>query len=187
MKSQFRILLLPGLGDSGPSHWQTHWQAAHPEFQRVVQDDWETPVAEEWVARLHRYIAADTSPALLVAHSLACNLVIRWAMQHSGPVVAAMLVAPSDVEAPSYPAGTTGFTPMLLHRLPFSSLVVASTDDDYVSTERARCFADAWGSEYLQLENRGHIGSAANLGMWPEGMAILQRLVQGLGPCPQSR
>lgn len=179
MKSRFRILLLPGLGDSGPTHWQTHWESAHPEFKRVIQDDWETPTASDWVARLHQYIAADSSPALLVAHSLACNLVVRWAMQHSGPVVAAMLVAPSDVEAPSYPAGTTGFTPMPLHRLPFASIVLTSSNDEYVSVRRARHFAEAWGAEFLLLGERGHIGSAADLGLWPEGMAILERLVQG--------
>src|SRR5687768_8137255 len=104
-----RVLILPGLGNSGPDHWQTHWERAYPEFLRVVQENWDTPSADAWVDRLHREIIASTTPAILVAHSLACCLVARWALKRSGPVAAALLVAPSDVEAPTYPAGTTGF------------------------------------------------------------------------------
>jgi hypothetical protein len=33
------VLILPGLNNSGPSHWQSLWLAAHPEYCRVVQKD----------------------------------------------------------------------------------------------------------------------------------------------------
>lgn len=174
--SNDRVLLLPGLGNSGPDHWQTHWEGAFPDFVRVVQDDWDTPSAEAWVERLHREITASTTPAILVAHSLACCLVARWALMHSGPVAAAFLVAPSDVEAPNYPSGTTGFSPMPMQALPFKSLVVASTNDEYVPTARGRQFAEAWGAQYVSLGARGHIGSGAKLAMWPEGLALLNDL-----------
>jgi uncharacterized protein len=171
-----RVLILPGLGNSGPDHWQTHWQQAFPEFKRVIQDDWDTPSAEVWVEQLHREIMASTTPAILVAHSLACCLVARWALAHSGPVAAAFLVAPSDVEAPSYPPGTTGFSPMPLQRLPFRSLVAASTDDEHVPVARGKQFADAWGADHVLLGARGHLGSAAKLGMWPEGFKLFNQL-----------
>jgi predicted alpha/beta hydrolase family esterase len=171
-----RVLILPGLGNSGPDHWQTHWERAHPEFVRVTQENWDTPSADAWVERLHREIIASTTPAILIAHSLACCLVARWALTHSGPVVAALLVAPSDVEAPNYPTGTTGFAPMPLQPLPFRSLVVASTDDEYVPIARGKQFADAWQADYVLLGARGHIGSAAKLGMWPEGFTLLNKL-----------
>ncbi|GAB7541246.1 RBBP9/YdeN family alpha/beta hydrolase [Cupriavidus sp. 8B] len=174
--NSFRVLLLPGLGNSGPDHWQSHWQAAFPDFARVVQDDWETPDAADWVDRLHRTILADDTPAILVAHSLACCLVVRWAQAHTGPVAGALLVAPSDVEASSFPPGTSGFKPMPLHRLPFRSLVVASSDDEYVSPTRAKKFADAWGADFVLLGARGHMGDAAKLGMWSEGVELLDRL-----------
>jgi predicted alpha/beta hydrolase family esterase len=171
-----RVLILPGLGNSGPDHWQTHWERAHPEFVRVVQKDWNAPSADEWVGQLHREIIASSSPAILVAHSLACCLVARWALKHSGSVTAALLVAPSDIEAANYPAGPTGFSPMPLQPLPFRSLVVASADDEYVSVARSRQFADAWRADYVLLGARGHIGSAAKLGMWSEGLALLNKL-----------
>jgi predicted alpha/beta hydrolase family esterase len=171
-----RVLLLPGLHTSGPEHWQSHWEREHPDFQRVEQRDWETPDRQEWVETLNRAIAAETSPAVLVAHSLACCLVAHWAATHEGPVHGALLVGPSDVEAASYPPGTTGFAPMPLARLPFPSIVVASTDDPYITVSRAERFAAAWGSRLEVVGALGHINSASGLGSWPEGFAFLREL-----------
>jgi uncharacterized protein len=33
------VLILPGLDNSGPEHWQTHWQKQNPHFVRVEQRD----------------------------------------------------------------------------------------------------------------------------------------------------
>jgi len=173
-----RVLLLPGRGDSGPDHWQTHWERTFPEFERVIQSEWETPDARDWVQNLHEAIIRENRPAILVAHSLACCLVAHWVAFHSGPVKGALLVAPSDVDSPTFSPGPVGFSPMPLQPLPFTSIVVASTDDERVSVSRSRQFAAAWRSEYVLLENRGHIGSAARLGSWPEGMKFLQKLLQ---------
>jgi predicted alpha/beta hydrolase family esterase len=170
-----RVLILPGLYDSGPEHWQTRWEAEHPAFVRVRQRDWETPDRAEWVATLAAAIASSPEPAVLVAH---------WAAAHGGSraprvprVKAALLVAPSDVEAPSYPAGPTGFAPTPLAPLPFSSIVVASTDDVYVSVQRAEHFAAAWGSRFEVVGALGHLNSASGLGSWPQGFALLQELL----------
>jgi predicted alpha/beta hydrolase family esterase len=171
-----RVLLLPGLYDSGPQHWQSVWEREHPSFQRIVQRDWETPDRSEWVATLQGAVAASDAPVVFVAHSLGCCLVAHWSAAQAGPVQGALLVAPSDVEADSYPPGTTGFAPMPLDRLPFPSIVLASTDDPYVAVGRARQFAEAWGSRLEVLGPRGHINSASDLGSWPEGFAFLREL-----------
>ncbi|HXZ96894.1 MAG TPA: alpha/beta fold hydrolase [Burkholderiales bacterium] len=171
-----RVLLLPGRGNSGPDHWQTYWERAFPEFERVIQSEWETPDVRDWIENLHEAITRDSRPSILVAHSLACCLVAHWAAVHSGPIKGALLVAPSDVDAPAFPPGPIGFSPVPLQPLPFRSIVVASTDDERVSVERSRQFATAWQAEYVLLGKRGHIGSAAKLGAWPEGMELLNRL-----------
>ena len=64
-----------------------------------------------------------------------------------------LLVGPSDAEAPSYPRGTRGFGPMPDFKLPFQSIVIASSDDEYVTLERAREFATNWGSELVEVGN----------------------------------
>jgi uncharacterized protein len=66
------ILLLPGWLDSGPTHWQSRWEAAHP-FIRVQQHDWQRPLRGDWVARLEEvvvnHIAAHAANARLLLKS----------------------------------------------------------------------------------------------------------------------
>lgn len=65
---------------------------------------------------------------------------------------------------------------MPLVRLPFPSIVVSSTDDPYVTVDRAKAFATAWGSRLALVERVGHINSESGLGDWPAGYALLQEL-----------
>lgn len=171
------VLTLSGLWNSGPEHWQTHWERKHPAYVRVPHRDYNNPVRDEWVDELDAAIAASEGPPILVAHSLACQLVVQWANSGSQLRIAgALLVAPSDVEAPSYPVPPNGFAPIPLDRLPFPSIVVASSNDEYVSVARARQFADAWGSRFVEIGNAGHINGASNLGDWPAGEQLLAEL-----------
>ena len=172
-----RVLLLPGLFDSGPEHWQSNWEHTDPSFVRVVQQDWETPIRADWVATLEAAVAASGSGVVLVAHSAACALVAFWARATSRTVRGALLVAPSDTEASSYPAGPTGWQPMPLARLPFPSIVVASSNDEYVTLDRARAFAEAWGSRFVHIGAAGHINGPSRLGPWNRGKALLADLL----------
>ena len=172
-----QIFILPGLNNSGPEHWQTYWEQQYG-FTRIQQKDWDTPVCKDWISTIDKAIANHPSEeVVLVGHSLACCTIAHWARQYNRTIKAALLVGPSDVEAPSYPPGTSGFAPMPLQRLPFKSIVVASSDDQYVSMERALYFASCWGSELIDVGALGHINSASNIGHWPEGYNILQSLI----------
>ena len=181
-----KVLILPGLYDSGPDHWQSHWERTLPNVVRIVQRDWERPAREEWVAALEHMVAEHGPDAVLVGHSTACALIAFWAASTSRTVRGALIVAPSDTEAPSYPQGPTGWTPMPTNRLPFPSIVVASTNDEYVTLERACAFATSWGSRFVSIGNAGHINSASNLGDWPRGRELLAELVGAQAPDPES-
>ena len=52
-----RLLIVPGLNDSGPAHWQSWLQARHPGAVRVTQRDWGTPDVERWSARIGSVLA----------------------------------------------------------------------------------------------------------------------------------
>jgi predicted alpha/beta hydrolase family esterase len=119
-------------------------------------------------------VVASDRPPVLAAHSLGCALVAQWVEDCGGQgVLGAFLVAPSDVEAPDYPIEGRSFSYMPLSTLPFPSIVVASTNDEYISIERARRFADAWGSRLVIIGDAGHINGASGYGAWPEGEEML--------------
>jgi len=176
MQTITRSFLVPGLGNSGPDHWQTHFERADPAFTRVNQREWDAPDRQEWVETLnHALVGEDLAHVVLVAHSLGCATVAHWAARYGRRIKGALLVAPSDVETPHYAAfPTTGFGPMPLRRLPFASKVVASTTDEWVSLARARQFAEAWGSELVDIGPAGHVNAASGHGAWPAGLALLR-------------
>lgn len=170
-------LAIPGLGGSGPAHWQSHWSRALPQVRRVAQRDWDAPSRRDWISTLDAAVRGAHDEVILVAHSLGCALVAHWARQHAGRVRGALLVAPADVESPAHtPASVRGFAPMPLQALPFQSIVVASEDDPYVSVARARQFAEAWGSRFESIGAAGHINADSGLGNWPDGLALLESL-----------
>ena len=170
------VLILPGIGNSGPGHWQSRWQNAHPGFERVQQRDWEAPVCSEWVSALEAAVARTGADTVLVAHSLGCLLVAHWAQASRQKVRGALLVAVPDPAAAAFPAVAVGFAPVPQRPLGFASIVVASSDDPYGSLPHAETCAAAWGGTFVAIGDRGHINADSGLGDWPEGWHLLSRL-----------
>lgn len=172
-------LIVPGLAGSGPAHWQTVWEETRGDCARVAQRDWDDPDPDEWVATLHRAIWRAEPPVVLVAHSLGCLLVARWAdaFRSDDHVLGALLVAPCDPECPRAPDTVARFGPLSARSLPFASTVVASRDDPYASFDRARRFADTWGSSFVDAGAAGHINANSGLGDWRFGQVLLDEIV----------
>jgi len=181
-----RILLLPGWQNSGPDHWQSRWEAEYG-YLRVEQHDWLRPLRGDWVARLEEVVLEQSSglqphteqPAIvLVAHSLGCLLVAAWAAhsRHAHRVRAAFLVAPGDPEREELAGILSSWSPIVLQRLPFKSLLLGSRNDPYCSLARAGQFAAAWGAEFLDCGACGHINADSGLGLWDHGHQMLADL-----------
>ena len=176
MTSRATVLVLPGYDNSGPGHWQTLWERAHPEYRRVQQRSWTAPVCSEWVMALDEAIVAAGGPVVLVAHSIGALTVAHHALHHARPVRGALLVAPPDADDPTFSPLVKGFRPIPRGPLPFPSIVVGSTDDWYMGPDDARALAAAWGSRFVLLEKAGHINTDAGFGPWPEGERLLAEL-----------
>jgi predicted alpha/beta hydrolase family esterase len=170
------ILMLPGLGGSGPDHWQTLWEKANPGFRRVHARDWEHPEREEWVGNLEAAVKAAGPQTILVAHSLACLQVAHWASQTLLTIEGALLVAPPNPERAGFPGAALSFRGVPRNKLPFLSCLVASTDDPHGDIDYAERTARNWGSRFVNVGALGHINAASNIGYWPEGFKILQSL-----------
>lgn len=178
MNSRTHFLTHPGLASSGPQHWQTIWEDQSPElFKRVEQDNWDWPERKVWVERLQEYVAALTGPTVLVAHSMACITVAYWARKYSSPyITGALLVAPADVERSKRLNFVVDFCPIPEEKLPFESIVVASSNDPFADIDRSRKFAMDWGSNFVNLGEKGHINAISKLGDWKEGKQLLKKL-----------
>ncbi len=184
--SSFNFLILPGRGNSGPQHWQTHWLGMFPNASRVLQADWDRPDPVDWVRRVDIAIASAPRPVVLIAHSLATATAVKWAAgaaaKQRGKVAAAFLAATTDVGNPDPSFDIVRpFAPLPLERLPFPALVVASRNDPRVTFARAQEFAVAWGADLADVGELGHIGNDSGLGLWPEGLLLLGRLLAKAG------
>jgi uncharacterized protein len=171
-----QILIVPGLYGSGPDHWQSQWEKQHPEFSRVEQDDWSTPACHDWVASLDAAIREAEDKVILVGHSLGSVTIAHWACRYGRKIVGALIVAPSDTEATTFPEGTSGFAPVPTCRFPFPSTVIASTEDPYMAVERVTRLSEAWGSNFITIGPHGHISTADGFGPWPEGLQYITEM-----------
>ncbi len=175
------ILIVPGLGNSGPTHWQRRWGERFRTARFVEQDDWDNPTLDDWVSRIEREIIMATRPVVLVAHSLGVSAVVHTARRLKDTKVrGGFLVAPPDLEGPAVPQETRPFVSVPEDPLPFPSMVVASTTDPFCSVERAAEFAMSWGSDFHVAGDAGHINVASGHGPWPEGLLMFTRLMQRL-------
>jgi hypothetical protein len=172
------VILVPGLGNSSPQHWQRLWQAElGPVATAVEQADWDRPDLADWLMRLDAAVAIAKTAPILVAHSLSCSLVAHWAAKHRRDIASALLVAPADVDSDTHtPPEAHVFRPIPLQPLPFESIVIASSDDPYVARDRAAGFAQSWRSRFVDIGAAGHINPAAGFGAWPLGRLLLDEL-----------
>ncbi len=181
MHSQsIRYLILPGWQGSPDNHWQSHWLRSLPNATRVEQADWDHPDPASWVAALQRAVSTSNSPVIIIAHSLGCITVARWAAQAPlaslRQVRGALLVAPADVERPGCPSALQGFAPIPRDVLPFPSQLVGSDNDPAASAARALQLARDWGAQAAVLSGAGHINVKSGHQRWEQGFAYLYRL-----------
>jgi predicted alpha/beta hydrolase family esterase len=183
-QDQFTLLISSGYADSGPGHWQLAWAAAFPNSIKVIQEDWINPNRDAWVQALDASISSATLPVVLVGHSLGSTAIVHWASSNQGKesigiIKGAFLVALPDPASVAYRAlAIKGFDPLPLNKLPFPSMLVTSSNDPFVSLEKARYFASRLGSEFINVGKKGHIGSDSDVGEWNEGKELLRKLYE---------
>ncbi|MBA4087927.1 MAG: esterase [Novosphingobium sp.] len=174
------ILTVPGLGNSGPGHWQTQWEQDLPDCRRVDLGLWHDPHRNTWVNKINLAVHRSDRPVVLVAHSLGCLAVAWWAefeKPADGKVLGALLVAPPDVEVRPIDRRLTRFAPFPQGELPFPSILVASRNDPYMGIGQARQLARIWGSNFVDAGEAGHLNAESELGEWTFGKLLLNQLL----------
>lgn len=179
------VLIVPGLREHVPDHWQTLLAAGLARVRTVPPLEQDKLSCAARVDALERTLRAIDGPVILVAHSAGVLMVAHWA--HTTvwrrQIQGALLATPADVEHP-FPAGypstdalrENGWLPIPRSRLPFPSLLAASRNDPLCAFERAQGLAQDWGSELEDLGEVGHLNPAAGYGEWPQSLALIRRL-----------
>ncbi len=163
------VMVVPGLRNSGPGHWQTWLEEYLPHTRRVQQADWETPHLPTWATQVSLALANENTPVWIVAHSFGCLASVAATSPHPEKVRGALLVAPADPDRFQIPATE------LEKKLPFPSLVIASSNDPWVSLSSAERWAQHWGSGFINVGPLGHINVDSGHGPWP---AVLDYFAQ---------
>jgi len=172
-----RVLVIPGLHDSGPTHWQSRLQAHFRHSVRVQQQDWATPDLNAWAARIDATLAAQP-PArwVAVAHSFGCLALLRHlatrepGSKHHG-VQSGLLVAPADPDK-------FGIAPLLPHGRPgIDTVLIASETDPWMAYPQASSWARTWESHLINLGDAGHINVASGFGSLPLATSVAQQLI----------
>lgn len=178
--NDIKILVVPPWENAGDDHWISHLERKYPDIERVEQDDWDNPRLSDWLTKLDEHVSRQTKPVVIIAHSLGAATFVRWPASGRN-VKAAFLVAPPDLEQGNTPEAITEFGPLPTAWLRFPSILVASENDPYISLERARYFADAWGSEFVNIGEAGHINPKSGYGIWTEAETLVRSLIERSG------
>ena len=178
-----QVLIVPGLRDHVPEHWQTLLEQQLPNAVSVPRMESGKLSCAAWVAKLDESLAQLGGPPILVAHSAGVMIVAHWAQKHRRPIRGALLAAPPDFESPlpeGYPTQETlrqnGWLPVPRTRLPFPSIVAASTNDPLGRIEQIAALALAWGSSFVDIGNVGHLNPASGFGEWPQARDFIREL-----------
>lgn len=171
--SRYQTIFVPDWRGASAGHWQSLWAAELQEALWFHPPDESTPHRDAWVAQLEAQVLAAKAPVLLVAHGLGCIAVSHLGPQAAQRIHGALLVAPAD---PERRAQLSSFFPVPHAPLPYRSVMVASSNDPGCPVRLAGAYARAWGSEFVRMQNAGHIDKDSGHGPWPLGRALFQSL-----------
>ena len=178
------ILIVPGLREHVPDHWQTLLAAKLPHVCSVAPLEHDKLSCAARVDAIDRALTTIEGPVIIVAHSAGAMMVAHWAARGATREIrGALLAAPADLETPmptGYPEIDVlkehGWLPIPRGTLPFPSIVAAGSNDPLTRLDRAREFAQAWGSRFVELGEVGHLNPASGHGEWPRAEAFIREL-----------
>jgi len=171
--------MVPGLGDSGPLHWQSLWERSQPfektMIQRVRHSSWDRPVFKDWMKDLKDDLKKSQLPTYLICHSLGCLLAAE--LRDCGNVRAMLLVAPADVYRSNRTSVLEGFSrPMRKTMSP--NILVVSRNDPYASFAWSSQLQHVLeSSQFVDVGFAGHINADSDLGEWEFGKELVRRMI----------
>jgi uncharacterized protein len=183
LREPHTLVIVPGLRGHVEDHWQTRLAAKLPDVVVVPSFDRAKRDLAGRVEDLDQVVRDAAHPVTIFAHSAGVLTTVHWAGRHDRPVRGALLATPPDLARPLPPQYPTlgeledsGWIPVPRARLPFPSIVAASTDEELSDFDGLRSLAEAWGSRFIDIGPVGHLNPASGYGDWPGAEALLHVL-----------
>jgi uncharacterized protein len=179
------VLIVPGLREHVPEHWQTQLQARLPRARTVPPLEHDKLSCAARVAAIRKALADIEGPVIFVAHSAGAMMVVHWAALHAAerPIKGALLAAPPDLESPMpepYPRlealAANGWLPVPRRPLAFPAIVAASSNDPLASFARVAAMASDWHATLVDLGEVGHLNPASGFGEWARAEEFIRTL-----------
>lgn len=187
MVMKYTTLIVPGLHNSGPDHWQTLLEQQLIDTQRVNQTDWDKPNVTPWANNISYAIKNAKKRVILIAHSFGVIASLVAASRTPDLVAGALLVAPADPSRFTITGERinhdsielqVGLYDLLPKSHPgFPTILAASTNDPCMTFKRTAWWAKTWKSKLVTLGDAGHVNPESGYGAWPEGVLLYQELI----------
>lgn len=179
---KYYLLNVPGIGDSGNTHWHTNWENTFPKIKRLIQEDYDQPDRKDWVTTLEETILAhNDKPIILISHSLGGGAVIH--ANASGKlqnVKGVFMVALPDIEREDFPKDCQGFVPMPRNQLKVPGVMISSETDEWCSIQVAEEWSKILIIPLINIGDKQHICGASEFEIWEEGKRLLVEFLDSL-------
>lgn len=183
MTAAATVLVVPGLRDETPGHWQALLAGemlntvSLPAMGRTNID------LTARIGQIEEAVRAIAGPVIVVAHSGGVIATVHWAKRTRARIHGAFLATPptfSDPLGPEFPAlaefERQGWTPVPRSPLPFRTIVAASRNDPLGAYEGVCELARASGARVVDLGESGHLNPASGFGPWPMAAQLIRDL-----------
>jgi uncharacterized protein len=174
--SETDLLIVPGTGGAEPEHWQSRIAAKLATARIVEQPDWSMASLSLAVGEIVDAVRRAERPVVMIGHSAGTSLIAHSVaslkqLELITRVRGAFLIAaPSERTLAASQHIDPAFAAIPRDPLPFPSILVASSNDPHATLEEAADLAMAWGSQFVEAGEAGHINVASGHGPWPEGL-----------------
>jgi len=174
-------VIVPGIGGSEESHWQSWLQRQLMSCSRVEQQHWQQPVLQQWITQFVQSIVPIQTDLQIIAHSFGCLTTVAALAQHpqlNQKVKHLILVAPANPRrfaendfADDQQLNLDDYFQQLDLAVPTTLLM--SENDPWLNPQDGKRLAQAWQLEPINLGQVGHVNTASGFGPFPEILPYL--------------
>lgn len=168
-------VIVPGVGGSDENHWQSWLENSVQCSSRVMQDDWNHPVLNQWVKNFYEHIKTIKQPIQIIAHSFGCLTTIAALNQYPAIkhwIDSIILVAPANplrFNSTGFGTETDNYVELFKQfTINVPTLMIVSENDPWLSYQDALHYASHWNIPFVNQGKAGHINVASGFGYWPQ-------------------